>query len=340
MEPDTQQKSRFWKVILLISGLILVIACGLPGGSGGSSEATLAAMSAQGTALALQATQDAMNMQATALALQSSNPPAVTEEPIITVPPPLATEAPATPFIQPGQEMDLDTLRKGAKILLFEDISGNTLGLERYVKRALDEAGYIYTDVGSAQGWLKKELVGTAEWDLLVISSEVSGRINGEYFDYINDRLQRGAAVVLEMWDTDSISQGKIKKILDQCGVEVERDWFNPGLRDLWYLLPDHPILNEPNEMGKLRPNKFWRDDVGDLMSIKYYNNKAVGDAALVIGVDNNLPNSRAVLTTCIGGRLVLQTFDTHEYAREDMLKLWQNYVYYALTNHFINTLK
>jgi hypothetical protein len=194
--------------------------------------------------------------------------------------------------------------------------------------------------VGSAQGWLKNELVSPAEWDLLVISSEVSGRINGEYFDYINERLQKGAGVVLEMWDTEAISQGKIKKILDECGVEVEKDWYNPGLRTLWYLLPDHPILNEPNEMGNLKTNKYWKGDLGDLMTIKYYNNKAVGDAALVIGVDNNYPNSRAVLTTCMGGRLVLQTFATHEYAREDMLKLWQNYVYYALTNHFIATLK
>jgi len=57
-----------------------------------------------------------------------------------------------------------------------------------------------------------------------------------------------------------------------------------------------------------------------------------------VIGIDPSKPNSRAVLTSCLGGRLVLQTFDTHEYSREDMLKLWQNYVYYTLTNHFVYT--
>ncbi len=334
-------KNKF-SIFLSMGMLVLLsITCVIPGTSGGSnSEATLAAMSLQGTNLAIQATQEALNLLATNAALPTEAPPIITEQPPITVPPPLETEAPPTPFIQPGQTMDLDALRKGAKILLFEDMSGNRYKLERYVKRALDEAGYVYTDVGSAQGWLKKELVSPAEYDLLIISSEITGKISGEYFDYIDQRLQNGASVIMEMWDIDSLSLGKIKKILDQCGVEVEADWYNPGLRDLWYLIRDHPILNEPNEMGTLRPNRVWTGDVGDLMQIKYYNNKAVGDAALVIGIDANKPNSRAVLTTCMGGRLVLQTFDTHEYSREDMLKLWQNYVYYALTNHFVYTQK
>jgi len=70
-------------------------------------------------------------------------------------------------------------------------MSGNRYKVERYVKRALDEAGYIYTDVGSAEGWLKKELVSPADYDLLIISSELTGKISGEYFDYINERLQK-----------------------------------------------------------------------------------------------------------------------------------------------------
>ncbi len=336
---------NFIPIILSISMLVLLsVTCAVPGNSGGSSDATMTAMSLEGTSLALQATQAALNQPATDTPIPTEIPPVIpeiiTEQPVITVPPGLETESPPTPFIQPGQTMDLDALRKGAKILLFEDMSGNRYKVERYVKRALDEAGYIYTDVGSAEGWLKKELVSPADYDLLIISSELTGKISGEYFDYINERLQKGAGVIMEMWDIDSLSQGKIKKILDQCGVEVEKDWSNPGIRDVWYLIPDHPILTQPNEMGTLRPNRFWSGDVGDLMKIKYYNNKAVGDAAFVIGIDPSKPNSRAVLTSCLGGRLVLQTFDTHEYSREDMLKLWQNYVYYTLTNHFVYTQK
>jgi hypothetical protein len=37
------------------------------------------------------------------------------------------------------------------------------------------------------------------------------------------------------------------------------------------------------------------------------------------------------VLYSCIDGRMVLQTFSTHDYAYDDMLHLWQNYMYNTL---------
>ena len=331
-------------VSLWIGLVILSMTCTLSGSPNTSSEATVQALALQATALAIQDAQEAINLQATSLALQASGGSTsgmpTPEGPILTVPPTLPVEETPTPFIPPGQSMDLDALRKGAKILLFEDMSGHPSKVARYIKPALEDAGYIFTDVGSAQGWLKEQLVQNKEWDLLIISAEASGRISGEYFDLIREFLESGAGVIMEMWDIDSLSQGKIKPILGQCGVELDKDWGHPGRRDLWYLIPDHPILNEPNEMGRLRPAPFWADDTGDLMKIKYYSNKAVGDAALVIGIDEKFKDSRAVLTTCLGGRLVLQTFGTHDYHREDMQKLWQNYVFYALTNHFIQTLR
>ena len=335
---------RSLPVFLWIGLVILSMTCTLSGSPNTASEATVQALALQGTALAIQATQEAVSLQATSLALQASGGSAggmpTPEGPILTVPPTLPVEETPTPFIPPGQSMDLDALRKGAKILLFEDMSGHPSKVARYIKPALEDAGYIFTDVGSAQGWLKDQLVQNKDWDLLIISAEASGRISGEYFELIREFLDAGAGVIMEMWDIDSLSQGKIKPILDQCGVELDKDWGHPGRRDLWYLIPDHPILNEPNEMGRLRPAPFWADDTGDLMKIKYYSNKAVGDAALVIGIDEKYKDSRAVLTTCLGGRLVLQTFGTHDYHREDMQKLWQNYVFYALTNHFIQTLR
>jgi|DewCreStandDraft_5_1066085.scaffolds.fasta_scaffold02344_11 hypothetical protein len=331
-------------VYLWVGLVILSMTCTLSGSPDTSGEATAQALALQGTALAIQATQEAVNLQATSLALQAGGGSAGSmpspESPLVTVPPTLPVEETPTPFIPPGQSMDLDALRKGAKILLFEDMSGHPTKVARYIKPALEDAGYVFTDVGSAQGWLKDQLVQNKDWDLLIISAEASGRISGEYFDLIREFLDAGAGVIMEMWDIDAMSQGKIKPILDQCGVELEKDWGHPGRRDLWYLIPDHPIVNEPNEMGRLRPAPFWADDTGDLMKIKYYNNKAVGDAALVIGIDEKFKDSRAVLTTCLGGRLVLQTFGTHDYHREDMQKLWQNYVFYALTNHFIQTLR
>ncbi|MCS6908683.1 MAG: hypothetical protein RML93_12495 [Anaerolineales bacterium] len=330
------------RTLFLSMALIMAsLTCTLSEGAETSAEATLQALAVQSTALALQATQEAVSLQATSLALQGGGESAggTLPEPQLTVPPTLPVEETPTPFIQPGQEMDLDSLRKGAKILLFEDIAGHRV-IPRYIKPALENAGYTFTDVESGQGWLKEQMVENKEWDLIIVAAEVSGKISGEYFDLIREFLDAGTGVVMEMWDIDSMSQGKIKPILDQCGVELEKDWGHPGYRELWYLIPDHPVLNEPNEVGRLRPAPTWSSDTGDLMKIKYYGNKAVGDATLVIGTDQKFKDSRAVLTTCLGGRLVLQTFATHDYAREDMEKLWQNYVFYALTNHFIQTMR
>jgi len=180
-------------VSLWIGLVILSMTCTLSGSPNTSSEATVQALALQATALAIQATQEAINLQATSLALQASGGSTggmpTPEGPILTVPPTLPVEETPTPFIPPGQSMDLDALRKGAKILLFEDMSGHPSKVARYIKPALEDAGYIFTDVGSAQGWLKEQLVQNKEWDLLIISAEASGRISGEYFDLIREFL-------------------------------------------------------------------------------------------------------------------------------------------------------
>lgn len=36
-----------------------------------------------------------------------------------------------------------------------------------------------------------------------------------------------------------------------------------------------------------------------------------------------------------MGGRLVIQTFSTHDYEYNLMLELWQNYIINSLTNHY-----
>jgi hypothetical protein len=37
-------------------------------------------------------------------------------------------------------------------------------------------------------------------------------------------------------------------------------------------------------------------------------------------------------------GRVILQTFSSHDYPTNDMVALWQNYIVYTLTNHFLAT--
>ena len=75
----------------------------------------------------------------------------------------------------------------------------------------------------------------------------------------------------------------------------------------------------------------YWNPgDVGDLVKLR-----SSGDATIVAGLYPNEKNSYGLLTTCLEGRMVLQTFDTHDYDPSMTKALWENYITYTLTNHF-----
>jgi len=234
-------------------------------------------------------------------------------------------------------DAQLNAQMQAAKILLFEDISGSKTHLPRFVKETLDKTKYSYTDVGSGQGWLKEQLASEIDWDLIIVSSEVSGRISGEFFDYLSDYAAKGTAIILELWGLDDVYQGKSKTFLDDCGIEFEMDWSSASSSPLWFLQPDNPIFHEPNELNsRLRYLKRLWPDGGDLVNIKKYGGKVVGDAVLLLGTRMDITDSHAVLTSCMGGRVLIQTFTSHQYNYEDMLKLWENYIYFTLKNHFL----
>ncbi|PWH19233.1 MAG: hypothetical protein DDG59_03545 [Anaerolineae bacterium] len=305
-------------------------------GQGNAVEATMQALAEQGTQVAAQATQMALDLQATSEALQqtTAEAPATEQPPSTEAPSTGETEPPPIPSEPP--QPDLEAQIKAARILLFEDTSGHRYGMERYVKSALDQEGYTYIDVGSAQGWLKDQLLGSSDWDLIIVSSEAYGKIQGEFFPYLEQHLERGTAVVLEMWEVDSLHQGKMSSLLKKCGVEFYKDWYNPGLRKLSFLVPDHPLFNQPNQVRSLGTANYWRGDIGDLMKVS----QAIGDepskATLLLGTSGTDKTNHGVLTECYQGRFLLQTFATHDYVRDDILRLWQNYIYYTLTNHFL----
>ncbi|GAB4479202.1 MAG: hypothetical protein Kow0088_19840 [Anaerolineales bacterium] len=304
--------------LCLLAGVSL--ACALSGGAQNGPQATAEALAAQSTALALQMTQQAQQMQST-LGGQSGG----------------ATQPPSRPST-------LEELRKGARILLYEDILKSQANLERYVKRALDDGGYTYLDTKGNPDRLKENILfGTTTWDLIIISAEASGKTPPEDFEFLVSHLQNETALILEMWDMDDILTGKIqavpkmKWILDTCGVDFQTDWYNPSSRQVFVLQPQHPLLNQPNRIDQLEnAGIVWRGDIGDLLKIKRVNNQIVGDATFLVGLTPANANLNGLLTTCMEGRVVIQTFATHEYNREAMIKLWQNYIFHTLNNHFL----
>ncbi|MBN1537678.1 MAG: hypothetical protein JW908_13150 [Anaerolineales bacterium] len=216
-----------------------------------------------------------------------------------------------------------------ANILLFEDMAGRSGS--RYIKAALDAANYSYTDVGSAQGWLKTNILSNGPWDLIIVASEARTKIQGEFFDMLLDEIHSGTAVIIEIWDGDFLAGGKLGNLLTECGVEVHGDWYNPSLRAIYWLTPDHPIFQQPNRITRVRTNYFWADDIGDFMRLL-----PNSDATLLAGAMQGHTNDHGLITTCFGGRVVIQSFSDHDYDRSDMMHLWQNYVYYTLKNHYL----
>jgi hypothetical protein len=302
-------------------------------------QAQQANQSAQETFAAAERTRIAQEIQATMLAEQIAQ---LTQQAGQTLPtnppppPPPASEVPPPPASSPEPPIDLEQKIKNAKILLFEDMAGT--GELEYYQEALEMGGYTFKDDGSAQGWFKDDLLSSTEWDLIIAASESRTKIQGEFFVYLLDHINRGAAVIIEHWALDDLAQGKVAPILTKCGVGLYRDWFfrEWWLADLsvWPLIPDHPIFTTPNKGISLRNfSVFWADpDQGDLLKLT-----GSGDAKLVAGTIATSKSDHGVVASCLGGRMIIQTFSSHNYRRDMVTSLIQNYVHYTLTNHFLS---
>lgn len=328
----TDRKTVGMSVLFLWILVILFVfpACDLFSGSEDANQVTLAALEATQTGLA----QALADLTRTAIEAQLTTSPSS----LLTPTPTLGTEAPTEKLVPTAIPITIEPderLMKSAKILLFEDMSASKH--IRYVKEALDRAGYFYLDVGSAKGWFKSQLLSDVEWDLVIAAAEARRIFGGEFFDYIDDKIVQGAGAIIEYYDVDAAPYGKIKPFLDRCGIEFQADWYEPELRVFFWLAPDHPIFNEPNEIPNTLRNveRLWMGDVGDLIKLKYLSGQPAGDAVLLAGTNASWKTDHGTLVSCLGGRVILQTFGSHEYHHGDIVPLWQNYVYQALKSHF-----
>jgi hypothetical protein len=270
----------------------------------------------------------------TAIPATPTTPPSATPEPTATPIPPTETPIPptATPTAIPptntpipSPTVDLEAAMQSANIILFED-----MWFSRYVKQALDEAGYNYTDVADRLGSFQEALLSDTKWDLIIAAAEGRGGVAGEFFDYIGDQLDQGASVIMEIWILDWAVGGRIDPILDECGITFQDNWVNPGNRAVFWADPHHPIATTPNEVSLTRFINFWVGDLGDLVALS-----PGSDATIVGSADDPNPSSDGLITVCYDNRLLLQTFSSHDHSQESMVALWQNYVYFMLSNRF-----
>ena len=318
---------KIWKTAaVLVSISILVSACGLVGGVDPSLQQTQIALAIQSTQLSLQQTE---------MAQQAVVPPTTAPEPTLqptyTPYPTFTSEAP--PPVEPTAEagfLSFDEWKQDANILLYDNMyvfpnSGNMISV------ALDGLGLgaNTTNTKDAMGNFMSNLNSGTQWDLIIIGGEFRDAISGEFFDLIADQVDRGVSVVIEIWYIDQIYYGRIQPVMQRCGIALHRDWqraWNANLNSYMVYLLDSsdPLFSNPNTISMLSPtfSHWWIDDVGDLIK------KVPGsDAKILAGSVAKEYSSYGLISECMDGRTIWQTFSTHDYKYNDMINLWQNYI-------------
>lgn len=302
----------------------------------------LAQQEKKATEDAQAATQVVLDAQATINAKPSDTPipsntplPTNTPQPTNTVDPQASSGAQAPSGGQTTiNQADFDTWMRSASILLFEDMTGD-FTVTRYIQQALDGMGLKqYVDVRDALGIYKTQLLsggpGGAGWDLIISGKELRTAVQGEFYVYINDALNLGSSVIIEEWDMDGIAAGKISTVLSRCGVQFHRDWMDNNI-DRHLLFPvdgTHPVHHNPNEgIALTNPSGYWLgSDLGDWMRI------SPGSSAIPLWTARvNVKDSYLTAVTCLDGRLIIQTYSSHSYGQDRIIRMWQNYIYNTL---------
>jgi hypothetical protein len=306
-------------VFLGAATLIITLACSISMAPTASAppafDSTKAVLELQGTAMSLQLTQSAMNAQ-----------PAATQPPPVIVVQPTDPPPPTESIPQPTPTQDLQVRMKTAKILVYED--SMAVPLRPWVKPTLDMMGLntTYTaDIGDLMNYLNS---GT-KWDLIIIAAEARGDVQGEFFDVITPKVTNDkTALILEMWYLSNIAVGRINQLMTKCGIQFEK--VRGEVDSIYTLKPDHPVFTTPNSgFGLTNYWTFWHDKGGDYVKV------TGGDAQILAGGFPSRSSDYGLITSCIGGRVIIQTFSDHDYRQGDIQALWENYITYVLTNHF-----
>jgi len=252
----------------------------------------------------------------------------------MSLPPTQAQQSSPTP-------QDVKARIKSANILVYEDIAGDPYYIP-YAKRALMSIGGNYTYVADAMGTFMNDLNSGTKWDLIISASELRTAISGDYWTIMKTRVDEGAALIAEIWYLDGINAGKIAPLLSECGVKLQADWqgasvYNPIDYGMYWVDSNSPVFNTPNQVNRfgasLTDPAWMFGDIGDLIEVTD-SSRAQILATHELGQQNNY----GLLTSCLDGRVLFQTFSSHNYPTNEMIALWENYIYYTLTNHFQNT--
>ena len=305
-------------LLLEVATLVIVLACSISTAPATSAppafDSTKAVLELQGTAMSLQLTQAAMNAQ-----------PAATQPPPVVVVQP--TEPPPPTVAQPTPTQDLHARMKTAKILMYEDSMGAYL--VPWVKPTIDMMDFDSITYSADVGDLMNYLNSGTKWDLIIIASESRSAVQGEFWDVIVPKVTNDkTALIVEMWYLSDTAVGRINSLMTKCGIRFQK--VRSEVESIYTIKPNHPIFTTPNSNFSLTNYwGYWKDKGGDYVSV------TGGDAVIVAGGFPKRSSDYGLITSCIEGRVIIQTFSDHDYKREDIQALWENYITYVLTSHF-----
>lgn len=223
-----------------------------------------------------------------------------------------------------------------SNILIYEDMAGYQAYI-RYVSKAIASIGGNHVYVGDAMGTFMNKLNSDTNWDLIIVASEYRDAISGDYWTTLKKQVDKGVALIAEVWYLDQISDGRITPLLNECGVEVQGNWnrsygFNQLDFGMYWVVPDSPVFNTPNQVDQFSYSiqDAWIGDAGDFLQTTF-----LSSAKILASHSNGHTTDKGLITSCLDGRVLFQTFSSHDYPMDGMVSLWQNYIMYTLTNHF-----
>jgi hypothetical protein len=297
-------------VILLIAAVVGISVLGR-GGSNSSSELP----TVKPSSVSAQIVEPAATKKPTTVPTKASAPTtaATNTEP--------AAPSPAVPTV------NVEAMVKEAHILVYEDTAAEGLWIEPMLKKVgyATNAKFVHDRIGTLQTELNNPDV---KWDLIIVAAEARSAVTGELWVDVKEQIDKGTPVIIETWTIHRQVEGKIKDIMNGCGVQLQ-DLMDTSVPMLWYET-DSPFFNQPNQVSELsKTNRYWSGEAGDFLKLS-----PGSDATILAGTSSNHEDS-GLITICYDGRLILQTFSNHDYPQAQITQLWQNYVYNLLSNHF-----
>jgi len=290
------------------------------------------------TQISDQATIDAQGRATDASQITATIAPTTIDDskPTLTPTPTVVDQPSSTPTESNTQTPDyplFDDWKKSAKILVLEDIAPDR-SRKRWILMALDNLGLSYVDMADALGNFQYELTSGEEWDLIIYARENRNNREGNLFIDLFAEFDNGSSIVMEQWNLDDVldTSWTLTLFMENNGFYIKSDLAGPPKQLLYNHNRDHPVHNYPNSDVKLTSfNEYlWDGDLGDLIEIE-----KPGQCLILYGVSQAYDMSNGTVVTCFDNRFILQTHPTHQYERIRSIRIWENYIYHALTARY-----